>query len=62
MEDRIIELEIKVAHQDRLLADLNDVVSQFSSRVEVLERRLDELQQSVGGLPVGGADEKPPHY
>ncbi len=62
MEDRIIELEMKVAHQDRLLADLDDVVGKFTARVEDLERRLAELQQSVGGLPVGGADEPPPHY
>lgn len=64
MEDRIVELEIRLAYQDRLLADLEQVVRAFAERVEQLEREVRELKQTaVHGTPeVGPADEKPPHY
>lgn len=62
MEDRVTELEIKVAHQERLLADLDDVVKAFTVRVESLERALQELRESAGQLPIGGQNEPPPHY
>lgn len=62
MDERIVELEIKIAHQDRLLADLDEVVRTFTTRVERLERQLAALQENAGGLEVGPADEPPPHY
>lgn len=62
MEEQIIELQIKVAHQERLLADLDDVVKAFTRRVELLERELKELRETQTALPIGGANEPPPHY
>jgi uncharacterized coiled-coil protein SlyX len=62
MEDRVTELEIKISHQERLLTDLDEVVRAFASRVEALERALTEMREAVAALPVGAADEPPPHY
>lgn len=56
------ELEIKVAHQERLLADLDDVVKAFTVRVEALERALREVRESAGQMPIGDQNEPPPHY
>jgi SlyX protein len=64
MEERVMELESRVAFQDQTIRDLNEVVRLFSDRVERLERRVSEL---AGGLragreEVGPHDEQPPHY
>ncbi|MDX2024025.1 MAG: SlyX family protein [Deltaproteobacteria bacterium] len=60
----IIELEERIAYQDRLIADLDEVVRAFAARVEVLERELIRLRTSVidAALPSGPANEPPPHY
>lgn len=64
MEERIIALETRLAYQDRLIEDLDEVVREFASRVEKLERDLAELKKTVleGTPDVGEAQEKPPHY
>jgi uncharacterized coiled-coil protein SlyX len=61
MDDRIVELEIRIAHQDRLIHALDEVVRAFATRVEELERLVNALRGAA--LPaVGPADEPPPHY
>ena len=62
-EARIHELEVRLAYQDHLLAELDGVVRGFALRVECLERELTEMKESSGtSLEVGAGDEKPPHY
>ena len=60
---RIDELEMRIMHQDKALADLNDVVLAQLKKIEALERQLmrvtDEFQNLESGpVPI----EKPPHY
>jgi uncharacterized coiled-coil protein SlyX len=65
LDERLLALETRVAYQDHLLASLDDVVREFTARVEKLERRLDQLDTAVEGLteaPVGDADDAPPHF
>lgn len=64
MEERIIALETRLAYQDRLIEDLDEVVREFASRVEKLEHELAELKKTVleGTPDIGGAQDKPPHY
>ncbi|MBT8495810.1 MAG: SlyX family protein [Deltaproteobacteria bacterium] len=62
MDERVVELEVRIAYQDKLIADLDEVIRTFARRVEVLERRVDELSDSLHADPVGPADEPPPHY
>lgn len=66
-EERIIELESRLAHQDQMLHELNDVVTDQQAklmRLEELCRSLVDRVRSLGeSLPSGGpADERPPHY
>ena len=62
LTQRIADLEMRVAYQDKLLGDLDEVVRVFSNRVQRLERHITELQDSVGAQEIGPGDEKPPHY
>ena len=64
MEDRIIELEVRLAYQDKLLSDLDDVVRSLSRRLDAQERELVQLKETLSESPspVGPVDETPPHY
>ena len=60
LEDRLIELEIRLAYQDKALAALDEVVRDFTARVVRLERW--QKEREAAEQPVGPADEPPPHY
>lgn len=64
MDERVIELESRIALQDRTIRDLDEVVTLFASRVERLERRVSELVDQIRTAreQVGPDDEQPPHY
>ena len=63
VERKIIDLEIRIAHQDKLLAALDDVVREYSDRVLVLERQVVSMREAGTGQPgVGPANDPPPHY
>ena len=66
-EQRLIELEIKITHQEGTLEALNETLLEQQREIARLQetlarfiRRFDELTQ--GGLDIGPANEKPPHY
>ena len=66
-EDRFIDLETRLAHQDQLLNQLNDVVTAHQAKIMQLEALCKSLIQRVqsvsDGLPSpDGDDERPPHY
>jgi SlyX protein len=64
LEDRITELEIKLALQDELLEGLNKIVATQQQQMDQVVNELRWLQQQE---PSGSAqkslfDEVPPHY
>ena len=63
-EDRVDELEIKLAFQDKLIRDLDALVRAFGDRLDKTERELRQLKEAIPSpeLPLGPAGEKPPHY
>lgn len=61
-KNRIVDLEVRAAFQDRLIGELNEVVREFTQRVERLERELKELRDSADAPDIGPANERPPHY
>jgi SlyX protein len=66
-EERFIDLEMRLAHQDQLLNQLNDVVTEQQAKIMQLEalcKSLIQRVQAVGdGVPADAeGDERPPHY
>ena len=67
MEDRIQELEIRVAFQDDLLSSLNQQVHAAHQEIALLRAELMSLRDRVEGMKDGGASDPaqeppPPHY
>lgn len=66
-EERLVEIETKLAHQEYLLNELNDVVAKQQETIMRLEERygtlVDRVRSISEALPAGGPqDERPPHY
>jgi len=43
--DRMVDLEVKLAYQDRMLAALDEVVRSQAARIDALVRRIDALEK-----------------
>jgi uncharacterized coiled-coil protein SlyX len=63
-EEHLIDLEVKLAYQERLIKDLDALVREFAARLDKTQRDLEQLKQSVrtGEVPMGPSNEPPPHY
>jgi SlyX protein len=62
-ESRLVALETHLAHQARLVEDLNDVVTRQSAEIAALTRRLAALSAALTeALAEAPAQQKPPHY
>ena len=72
MEERIVELEIKVAYQEDLLQTLNRIIgkqqleiNRLESTCQLLHERIKSLSENNGGaksISSHGDYEIPPHY
>ena len=62
--EAVVQLQMQAAFQDKLIADLDEVVRAFATRVEALERTVQTLQARLDDQadPPGPHDETPPHY
>jgi SlyX protein len=66
-EQRLIDIEMKLAYQERMISELNTVVVDQQKAIDELQKtsglllnRVVELSQNVGQPEI--VDEKPPHY
>lgn len=67
LEQRIVELETRLAFQEQALGELGDALAalrmETARNAEVFRRSLDELKQARGSFYADPADEPPPpHY
>ena len=67
MEARIIELETRIAYQERLIQELNEVITRQQNQIDALradyERILAHLKTGDGDRITGPDEEPPPpHY
>lgn len=60
VEHRIVELEVRVAFQEKLISDLDEVVRGLRDEVESLKALLEALQEDGGRQKVD--DAPPPHW
>lgn len=66
-DDRLIEIETKLAHQEDLVNELNTIITDQQvqiSRLEELCRSLIDRVRSMSDPASGGSpeDDRPPHY
>lgn len=66
-EERFIDLESRLAHQDQLLHELNDVVTAQQAKImqldELCRSLIDRVRSMGDGVSTDDAgDERPPHY
>lgn len=60
---RIVALEVRVAHQDKSIGDLNEMITAQWRKIEGLERLIGRLSEEIEQLDqVPAGNEKPPHY
>jgi SlyX protein len=65
VQDRIVELETRIAYQEHTLETLGDEVARQQKRIEQLEaavRQLVERSAQTETFRGTAADERPPHY
>ncbi len=64
-EDRFVDIEIKLAHQEDMVESLNEVVIQQSRRIDQLEAMVSQLAEHIRNNAQSGpnpVNDKPPHY
>lgn len=69
-EQRLIEIESKIAYQDDTIFQLNDVLCKQQNQIDrlvsltqqLLGRVRDLSGNSAGSVEFSAADERPPHY
>ena len=66
-EERLIEIESKLAFQEDLLAELNAALTNQQAQISALEQLCRTLRERLSSLAAGMATEdreheKPPHY
>jgi len=63
--ERLDALEIRIAHQDQTIEELNAMITEQWTLIETLRRRVDVLEEQVrsGSYIADPATERPPpHY
>ncbi len=66
-EDRIIDIETKLAHQEQMLIELNDALTNQQDSIMALERLCASITERLRSMGEGDStsppdDERPPHY
>lgn len=66
-DDRLIDIEMKIAHQEHTVAELNDALTSQQAQIARLELQVRTLTDRVRaiseGAPGGREDDAPPpHY
>ena len=66
-EERFVDIEIKLAHQEDTVEQLNQVVYAQSRRIDQLAAMVGQLAEHIrnnaqSGPNLGAGGEKPPHY
>ena len=61
---RIEDLQVRLAHQEKAITDLNEIVTEQWRRIDALERQVRALVEEMRNvMPAREGDEPPPpHY
>ena len=66
-DEKVIDIETKLAHQEHLLSALNNALSNQQSQISALEQLCQSLVERIRALSEAGGgnddnDERPPHF
>ncbi len=65
-DEKIIDIETRLAYQDDTIQQLNDVIYRQQQQLDKLEKTMQLLLAKIQDLMAGSAEEvaneKPPHY
>ena len=62
-QEQLINIEIKLAHQEKLVEELNSALYLQQKRMDQLEKSLEDLKKIIqSGDQEIRPNEKPPHY
>lgn len=61
-DERVVDLEIKVAFLEDSLGQLDGVVRELHDTVDVLRREVTRLREALANKEEAAHIEKPPHY
>lgn len=64
-EDRFVDIELKLVHQEDLVESLNQMVYQQTRRIDQLEAMVNQLAEHIRNNTQSGPNtghEPPPHY
>lgn len=66
IEKRVMELEIKNAHQEDTIEQLNQIIIKHQTNIDNLVRHMEQLQNKLSSLQQSNSKETPepppPHY
>jgi SlyX protein len=66
IETRFENLESQLLYQDRMVDDLNEVVTKQQNQIDALKIEVERLRQALVDIQEGGVDRTeeppPPHY
>jgi SlyX protein len=62
MDERLVNIEVKLAYQEDLLETLNQVVIELRGEIDTLRRKVDTFEQQMREGNEDAADTPPPHY
>jgi SlyX protein len=64
LAERVEDLEVKLAFQDKLIHELDTLVRTYVDRLDAMDREIKKLEQALRSPEpsVGPANEPPPHY
>lgn len=61
---RLEDLEVRLTHNERTIAELNEIITEQWRKIDLLERRFTQLREEMQNVAPSGAgdDRPPPHY
>ncbi len=62
MDNRVVDLEIRYAHLERQLSELNQVVFEQQQALTLLQQQVIAIRNRLTNLGEPMENEKPPHY
>ncbi len=64
LSERMMDLEVRLAFQDKLLHELDDVLRTLVDRLAAAETTIEQLRSTDKSppTPLGPVNEPPPHY